>query len=162
MSEFPHDLPNDLRLGILENQEISGKSQNFMELLPSVQSSSRNENWVVLKYGLTHSYPLKPTPIHSHPLPCTATHCHPLPLICSPLPSVSTLFSPLPLIFNSLLATATHIQPTLTQFKPTFVHVQPLSPTSSHVQIVRIIYSLLYFFPLETTVMRLVDGLSVH
>ena len=30
--ELPHELPNDLRLRILENQEITGKSQNFIEL----------------------------------------------------------------------------------------------------------------------------------
>ena len=30
--ELLHELPNDLRLRILENQEITGKSQNFIEL----------------------------------------------------------------------------------------------------------------------------------
>ena len=30
--ELPHELPKDLRLTILENYEISGKSQNFIEL----------------------------------------------------------------------------------------------------------------------------------
>ena len=45
MYELPHELPNDLRLRILGNYEISGKSQNFIELLPS-DSSSRNENFV--------------------------------------------------------------------------------------------------------------------
>ena len=29
--ELPHKLPNDLRLRILGNYEISGKSQNFIE-----------------------------------------------------------------------------------------------------------------------------------
>ena len=29
--ELPHELPNDLRLRILGNYEISGKSQNFIE-----------------------------------------------------------------------------------------------------------------------------------
>ena len=38
--------PNDLRLRILGNQEISGKSQNFIELLPSARSSSQNEYFV--------------------------------------------------------------------------------------------------------------------
>ena len=99
----------------------------------------------------THSNPLPSTPTHSHALPHTATHshlfaahCHLFPLFLALSHSFSTHSFPLPLMF-----------------KPTFVHVQPLSPTSSHVQIVRIIYSLLYFFPLETTVMRLVDDLSV-
>ena len=30
--KLPHKLPNNLRLKILENQEISGESQNFLEL----------------------------------------------------------------------------------------------------------------------------------
>ena len=30
--ELPHKLPNNLGLKILENQEISGESQNFLEL----------------------------------------------------------------------------------------------------------------------------------
>ena len=29
--ELPHELPNDLRLRILGNEEILGKSQNFIE-----------------------------------------------------------------------------------------------------------------------------------
>ena len=33
MSELPHELPNDL-----ENQEISRKSQNFIQLQPSAHS----------------------------------------------------------------------------------------------------------------------------
>ena len=38
--ELPHMLPNDLKLWtILGNWEISGKSQKFMELLPSAQFS---------------------------------------------------------------------------------------------------------------------------
>ena len=44
--ELPHKLPKDIRLGILENFEISGKSQNLIELKPSAQSSSQNENFV--------------------------------------------------------------------------------------------------------------------
>ena len=44
--KLPHRLPNDLRLRLLGNWEISGKSQNFIELLPSDQSSSKNENFV--------------------------------------------------------------------------------------------------------------------
>ena len=43
--ELPHELPNNLRLRILGNEEISGKSQNFIELYPSVPSSSQNENF---------------------------------------------------------------------------------------------------------------------
>ena len=39
-------LPNDLRLRIFGNQKISGNSQNFIKLLPSAQSSSRNKNFV--------------------------------------------------------------------------------------------------------------------
>ena len=37
---------------ILGNKEISGKSQNVIELLPSVQSSSRNENFVSTEKNL--------------------------------------------------------------------------------------------------------------
>ena len=44
--EIPHELLNDLRLKILGNQEISEKSQNGIELLPSGQSSSQNEIFV--------------------------------------------------------------------------------------------------------------------
>ena len=43
---LPHDLKKDLRMRILGNQEISGKSQNFIELLPNVWSPSRNGNLV--------------------------------------------------------------------------------------------------------------------
>ena len=32
--ELPRGLPNDLRIWILENYEISEKSKNFIELLP--------------------------------------------------------------------------------------------------------------------------------
>ena len=36
---FPHKLPNQLRLvGILQNYEILGKSQNWLEGEPSAQS----------------------------------------------------------------------------------------------------------------------------
>ena len=41
----PHEVPYDIRLRVLENQEISGKSQKCKELLPSAQSSSRNKNF---------------------------------------------------------------------------------------------------------------------
>ena len=44
--ELPHELPNDWRLRILRNQDISGKSQTFIELLPNAYSLSRNENFV--------------------------------------------------------------------------------------------------------------------
>ena len=45
--ELPHELPNDLSLSrILGNWEISGKSQNFKEFKPSLQSSPRNENFL--------------------------------------------------------------------------------------------------------------------
>ena len=44
--ELPHKLPNDLRLGIVGNYDISGKSQNFIELYPSAQSSSKNESFL--------------------------------------------------------------------------------------------------------------------
>ena len=43
---LPHDLKKDLRMRILGNQEISGKSQNFIELLPNVWFPSRNGNLV--------------------------------------------------------------------------------------------------------------------
>ena len=39
IDELPHELPNDLRLVIIGNQEISGKC-------PSVQSLCQNENFV--------------------------------------------------------------------------------------------------------------------
>ena len=54
-----HELPWH---GILRNQEISGKSQNFIQLLPSAQSSQnenfvstsknllKNRNWTVVLY----------------------------------------------------------------------------------------------------------------
>ena len=44
--ELLHALPNDLSLWTLENWKISGKSQNFVELESSVQSSSQNENFL--------------------------------------------------------------------------------------------------------------------
>ena len=44
--KLPHELLNELRLRTLGNQEISRKSQNFIELYPSAQSSSQNENCV--------------------------------------------------------------------------------------------------------------------
>ena len=43
---LPYDLKKDVRMRILGNQEISGKSQNFKELLPNVWSPSRNGNLV--------------------------------------------------------------------------------------------------------------------
>ena len=43
--ELPHELLNVLGLRISQNQEISEKSQNFIELLSYVQFSSRNENF---------------------------------------------------------------------------------------------------------------------
>ena len=44
--ELPHELPNDLRLRILGKKEISGESQNFVELYPSTQSSSKNKKFI--------------------------------------------------------------------------------------------------------------------
>ena len=41
--ELPHELPNDLRLRILGNQE---KCLNFIEWQPSAQSSCQNESFV--------------------------------------------------------------------------------------------------------------------
>ena len=43
-----YELPIDLRLRILGNQEIPGKSQNFLELKPSAESSSENESLLIL------------------------------------------------------------------------------------------------------------------
>ena len=40
--ELPHELSNDLRLRILENQEILKRCQIFIEFWPSAQSSSQN------------------------------------------------------------------------------------------------------------------------
>ena len=47
MYELSHELSNDLRhdLRILGNQEISGKSQNFKELLPSAHSFPENKSF---------------------------------------------------------------------------------------------------------------------
>ena len=42
--ELPHELSNDLSLRILGNQERLGKSQNFIELLPS--ASPKNKKFV--------------------------------------------------------------------------------------------------------------------
>ena len=41
-----YELPNNLRYRILENYEISEKSQNLTEFLPSAQSYSPNKNFV--------------------------------------------------------------------------------------------------------------------
>ena len=43
---MPHDLPNDLKLRISGDYEISGNSQNCIELLLSAYSSSRNDFFV--------------------------------------------------------------------------------------------------------------------
>ena len=43
ISLFPLELPNNLTHRILGNQKKSGKSQNFIDLWPSAQSSSRSE-----------------------------------------------------------------------------------------------------------------------
>ena len=43
--ELPHELLNVLGLRISQNQEISEKSQNFIEFFSYAQSSSRNENF---------------------------------------------------------------------------------------------------------------------
>ena len=43
--ELPHEFPNDVRPMIVGNYEMSGKSQSFIELLPSAQSSSQNKNF---------------------------------------------------------------------------------------------------------------------
>ena len=45
--ELPDELSNDLKLRILGKQEILGKSQNFIELLPSAESPPppRNEDF---------------------------------------------------------------------------------------------------------------------
>ena len=41
-----YELPVDLGMTVSENYEISGKFQNFIELLASAYSSSQNENFV--------------------------------------------------------------------------------------------------------------------
>ena len=43
---LPNELPNDLRVRILGNQEILSRSQIFIELQLSALSSSQNENFV--------------------------------------------------------------------------------------------------------------------
>ena len=44
--ELPIKWPNDLRFLIIENLERSTKSQKFLELQPSAQSSSQNKSFV--------------------------------------------------------------------------------------------------------------------
>ena len=44
--ELPHELPNNLRLRILENQKKSGKCPNFIEENTSAQTPYQNENFV--------------------------------------------------------------------------------------------------------------------
>ena len=44
--ELPHELPNNLRIRILGNQEISGKYLNFIEYQLNAKSSCRNESFV--------------------------------------------------------------------------------------------------------------------
>ena len=46
MYKICHELLIDLSLRILGNLEISAKSQNYIELLNSAQSSSPNENFI--------------------------------------------------------------------------------------------------------------------
>ena len=46
MYDLPHELPNDLRLKILGNQEVSEKFLNFIESQPRVQSPCKNEYFV--------------------------------------------------------------------------------------------------------------------
>ena len=46
-----YELPNDLRLRVLGNWEISGKSQNFIEELSSAHSS-QNKNFVSFSTNL--------------------------------------------------------------------------------------------------------------
>ena len=43
--ELPHDLPNNLRLTILGNKEILGKSQVWVETFPSAQSPFQKLNF---------------------------------------------------------------------------------------------------------------------
>ena len=43
-------MPDDLRLGILGNVEISRKSMEGLELKASVELDTQNENLTVLKY----------------------------------------------------------------------------------------------------------------
>ena len=44
--ELPHELPNDLRLRVLENYKILGKYQLWVETLPSAQSTFQKLNFV--------------------------------------------------------------------------------------------------------------------
>ena len=44
--KLPHELPNDLRLKILWNLEILGKSQDWMETESSAQSPFQKLNFV--------------------------------------------------------------------------------------------------------------------
>ena len=44
--ELPHELPNDLRLRILGNKEISGNCLNVIEWQPSAQFPRQNESFV--------------------------------------------------------------------------------------------------------------------
>ena len=44
--ELPRELPNDLRIRNLRNEEISGKSQSLIEFRNLIDSSSQSENFV--------------------------------------------------------------------------------------------------------------------
>ena len=46
---MPHDLPNDLRLRILRNHEISGNCLNNAEWWSSAQAPCKNEGFVNTK-----------------------------------------------------------------------------------------------------------------
>ena len=44
--KMPHELPNDLTLRILGNQEISGNYLNYIEWWSSAQSTRKHERFV--------------------------------------------------------------------------------------------------------------------
>lgn len=105
------------------------------------------------------SHPLQPTPIHSHWSPSTPTQLHPLdsftahshiiPLFLSHSHSFSAHSYPLPLIFSPLFLNLSSLPPMQSHFQSTSKHF-----TSSIQNCI--------FFPFETAVMLLVDGLSVN
>ena len=52
MNKLPDELQNNIRPGIFWNQEMSGKFQSFIDLLPSAQSSLKNKSFVATSKNL--------------------------------------------------------------------------------------------------------------
>ena len=48
MYELPQELPNELKLKVLRNQEIVRKSLNYLDLMASTQPATRKTNFDTL------------------------------------------------------------------------------------------------------------------